>query len=120
MGVNNCSDTCNYVRHCLYWCHSTFVFRGETITVQQLQEALGALKGTSGDAKFRSLISVLDEDHDGNMNLDEIAEVCPYLYNMYIVLYVSCACVCVCVCVCVLCMYRCIVHISCALVMWMV
>lgn len=49
--------------------------RGTTITVQQLQDALRALKGTSGDAKFRSLISVLDEDHDGNMNLDEIAEV---------------------------------------------
>ena len=53
--------------------------RGTTITVQQLQEALRALKGTSGDAKFRSLISVLDEDHDGNMNLDEIAEVSFFL-----------------------------------------
>ena len=34
-----------------------------------------ALKGTSCDAKTRSLIAVLDEDHNGNVNLEELAEV---------------------------------------------
>ena len=48
---------------------------GDRITVQQLEEALLALRGTSGEAKFRSLFSVLDEDHDGNIAIDEMAEV---------------------------------------------
>ena len=43
--------------------------------MQQLEEALLALRGTSGEAKFRSLFSVLDEDHDGNIAIDEMAEV---------------------------------------------
>lgn len=41
----------------------------------KLEEALEALKGLSGEAKTRSIVAVLDEDHDGNINLDEIAEV---------------------------------------------
>ena len=45
------------------------------ITTQQLEAAVEALKGTSCDAKTRSLIAVLDEDHDGNVNLEELAEV---------------------------------------------
>ena len=45
------------------------------ITVEQLDKALLALRGTSLKAKQRSLFSVLDEDHDGNIKLDEIAEV---------------------------------------------
>ena len=46
------------------------------ITTQQLEEALVALRGTSSEAKIRSLVAVLDEDHDGNINLEEVAEVC--------------------------------------------
>lgn len=45
------------------------------ITLQQLEAAIGALKGTSGEAKYRSLFAVLDEDHDGNIALEEMAEV---------------------------------------------
>ena len=45
------------------------------ITTQQLEAAVEALKGTICDAKTRSLIAVLDEDHDGNVNLEELAEV---------------------------------------------
>ena len=33
------------------------------------------LKETSGEAKVRSLVAVLDEDHDGNINIKEVAEV---------------------------------------------
>ena len=43
--------------------------------MEQLDKALLALRGTSLKAKQRSLFSVLDEDHDGNIKLDEIAEV---------------------------------------------
>ena len=64
------------------------------ITTQQLKEALVALRGTSEEAKIQSLVAVLDEDHDGNINLEEVAEVC------------VCVCMCVCVCVCV---YVCVV-----------
>lgn len=45
------------------------------ISTAKLEEALEALKGLSGEAKTRSIVQVLDEDHDGNINLDEIAEV---------------------------------------------
>ncbi len=33
------------------------------------------LQGASWETKHKSLFSVLDEDHDGNINLDEMAEV---------------------------------------------
>ncbi|XP_019852441.1 PREDICTED: LETM1 and EF-hand domain-containing protein 1, mitochondrial-like [Amphimedon queenslandica] len=52
-----------------------------SITVEQLDKALLALRGTSLKAKQRSLFSVLDEDHDGNIKLDEIAEVIEALAN---------------------------------------
>ena len=40
------------------------------------------LKETSGEAKVRSLVSVLDQDHDGNINIKEVAEVsgCATIY----------------------------------------
>ena len=47
------------------------------VSTVKLEEALAALKGLSGEAKTRSIVAVLDEDHDGNINLDEIAEVRP-------------------------------------------
>ncbi len=50
--------------------------RDESITLQQLESALTQLQGSSCEAKHKSLFSVLDEDHDGNINLDEMAEVC--------------------------------------------
>ena len=43
--------------------------------MEQLEKALMALRGTSVEAKYRSLFSVLDEDHDGNIKLEEVAEV---------------------------------------------
>ncbi len=49
--------------------------RDDVITTKQLEAALEALKGTSGDAKVKSLVAVLDEDHDGNISLNELAEV---------------------------------------------
>ena len=55
--------------------YERFLFRGELITLEQLEAAICALKGTSGEAKYRSLFSVLDEDHDGNIALEEMAEV---------------------------------------------
>ena len=33
------------------------------------------LKDVSGEAKIQSLVRVLDEDHDGNINLEELGEV---------------------------------------------
>ena len=68
------------------------------ITTQQLEEALVALRGTSCEAKIRSLVAVLDEDHDGNINLEEVAEV------RLSVCLVVCECTCLylsCVWVCV-------------------
>ena len=70
------------------------LFRGEVITLEQLEAAICALKGTSGEAKYRSLFSVLDEDHDGNIALEEMAEViswitpldCTIVVTVYIVM----------------------------------
>ena len=71
------------------------------ITTQQLEEALVALRGTSSEAKIRSLVAVLDEDHDGNINLEEVAEVrlsvclvvcectCLYLFCVWVCVFVS-------------------------------
>ena len=56
-----------------YWRYS-HTHSSEVFTTQQLEAAVEALKGTSCDAKTRSLIAVLDEDHDGNVNLEELAE----------------------------------------------
>ncbi len=53
----------------------TLLSRSDVISTAKLEEALAALKGLSGEAKTRSIVEVLDEDHDGNINLDEIAEV---------------------------------------------
>ena len=49
--------------------------REEVIPCEELEQALTRLKETSGEAKVRSLVSVLDPDHDGNINIREIAEV---------------------------------------------
>ena len=45
------------------------------ITTEQLEEALSTLKKVSGEAKVQHLVRVLDEDHDGNINLEELGEV---------------------------------------------
>ena len=45
------------------------------ITCSQLEEALAALKDVSGESKIKRIVEVLDEDHDGNINLRDIAEV---------------------------------------------
>ena len=58
---------------CVFCCS-----RQEVVTCEELEAALATLKETSGEAKVRSLISVLDEDHDGNINLREVAEVSIY------------------------------------------
>ncbi|CAI8058225.1 Mitochondrial proton/calcium exchanger protein [Geodia barretti] len=47
----------------------------QVIPCEELEQALTRLKETSGEAKVRSLVSVLDPDHDGNINIREIAEV---------------------------------------------
>jgi Ca2+-binding EF-hand superfamily protein len=57
------------------------MFSGNDITVGQLEDALIALRGTSLESKYHSLFSVLDEDHDGNIKLEEIVEV-----NIHIIL----------------------------------
>lgn len=49
--------------------------RQDVITCAELETALARLKETSGEAKVRSLVSVLDADHDGNINIREVAEV---------------------------------------------
>ena len=33
------------------------------------------MKDVSGEAKIQHLVRVLDEDHDGNINLEELGEV---------------------------------------------
>ena len=72
-------------------------YRQELISCAELEAVLAQLKETSGEAKVRSLVSVLDEDHDGNINIREVAQVrvyMPYLLSRLMM------CVCVCVCVC--------------------
>ena len=49
--------------------------RQDLISCEELEAALTRLKETSGEAKVRSLVSVLDADHDGNINIREVAEV---------------------------------------------
>ena len=49
--------------------------RSDVISTAKLEESLKALKDLSGEVKTRSILSVLVKDHDGNINLDEIAEV---------------------------------------------
>ena len=56
-------------------CVETSEDRQDVISCVELEEALARLKETSGEAKVRSLVSVLDQDHDGNIDLQEIAEV---------------------------------------------
>ena len=51
-----------------------------------------ALKQTSGEAKVRSLVSRLDPDHDGNINLQEVAVVMTFALT---VLLISCGLCCV-------------------------
>jgi Ca2+-binding EF-hand superfamily protein len=53
-----------------------FANRDDVVSTAKLVEALEVLKGTSGEAKTRSIVAVLDEDHDGSINLEEIAAVC--------------------------------------------
>ncbi len=60
---------------CACVCLCVPMYSGDVISTAKLEEALEALKGLSGEAKTRSIVAVLDEDHDGNINLDEIAEV---------------------------------------------
>jgi LETM1 and EF-hand domain-containing protein 1 len=55
--------------------HQSNHLSGNDITVGQLEDALIALRGTSLESKYHSLFSVLDEDHDGNIKLEEIVEV---------------------------------------------
>ena len=86
------------------------------ITTQQLEEALVALRGTSGEAKIRSLVAVLDEDHDGNINLEEVAEVCVHV--CVVCMCVWCACVCgVHVCVVCMCVHVCVHVCTCVCVL---
>ena len=40
-----------------------------------MEAALAALKDIGGEAKIQHLVRVLDEDHDGNINLEELGEV---------------------------------------------
>ena len=50
-------------------------YRSDVITTAELEAALATLKDMSGDAKIQHLVRVLDEDHDGNINLEELGEV---------------------------------------------
>ena len=53
----------------------TDYYRSDVITTAELEAALAMLKDVSGEAKIQSLVRVLDEDHDGNINLEELGEV---------------------------------------------
>ncbi len=54
--------------------------RSDVIPTAKLEEALKVLKGLSGEAKSRNIVAILDKDHDGNINIDEIAEVSPWVF----------------------------------------
>lgn len=56
------------------------------ISCSELEEVLTRLKETSGEAKVRSLVSVLDEDHDGNINIQEVAQVSLSIYIYFTVM----------------------------------
>ena len=45
------------------------------ITTAELEAALSTLKDISGESKIQHLVRVLDEDHDGNINVEELGEV---------------------------------------------
>ena len=49
--------------------------RSDVITTEELEQALITLKGSSEESKIKHLVRVLDEDHDGNINLEELGEV---------------------------------------------
>ena len=66
--------------------------RCDEITCTELEAALVALKQTSGEAKVRSLVSQLDPDHDGNINLQEVAVVMTFALTL---LLTSCRLCCV-------------------------
>ena len=53
----------------------TDYYRSDVITTAELEAALAVLKDISGEAKVQHLVRVLDEDHDGNINLEELGEV---------------------------------------------
>ena len=57
------------------WIANLPCHRQDLISCEELEAALTRLKETSGEAKVRSLVSVLDADHDGNINIREVAEV---------------------------------------------
>ena len=41
------------------------------------------MKDISGEAKIQHLVRVLDEDHDGNINLEELGEVSAWTIQIH-------------------------------------
>ena len=57
-----------------------YLRRGDvTVATSDLCRALTALEGTAQESKVRRILSVLDEDHDGVISLEELTEVCTYV-----------------------------------------
>ena len=56
--------------------HVTSLCRGDiTVATSELCRALTALEGTTQESKIQRILSVLDEDHDGVISLEELTEV---------------------------------------------
>ena len=57
--------------------HVTTLFLRDDVTVatSDLCRALTALEGTSQESKILRILSVLDEDHDGVISLEDLTEV---------------------------------------------
>ena len=70
-----CACTCVCESCDAYYDTHVHTPRSDVITTAQLEEALMTLMGVSSEAKIRSLVKVLDKDHDGNINLEEMANV---------------------------------------------
>ena len=49
------------------------------MATSDLCRALTALEGTAQESKVRRILSVLDEDHDGVISLEELTEVRMYV-----------------------------------------
>ena len=72
--VRDTRHTCRSLMCDLYLC------RGDvTVATSDLCRALTALEGTAQESKVRRILSVLDEDHDGVISLEELTEVRTYV-----------------------------------------
>lgn len=50
-------------------------FSGTTVTTEELAEMLKAITQVTDEEKVQKICSVMDDDHDGNISLDQLTKV---------------------------------------------